>query len=204
MGQKFSQVGKKILSVAGAVAKAVPNVVEGALEGAGTGTAIEPGIGTVLGGIGGGLMRGIGEISPIIDAVKGNSQDTPLKPEHLANVISDGANAVQSAAKLKQLLPQQHQDKLDNAIANAANGKIAQNVVKTGKFAAATAGHVLNQVYKGKVRPDAAERLFSPVMDQARAMLSPQERQELRAQREVAYMANLNPVQAAPPVAVEA
>jgi hypothetical protein len=176
------------------VAKSIPDVVQGALEGGALGSTVAPGPGTILGGIGGGLMKGISHISDVVDAVKGNSQSVPLQPEHLANVLSDGYHAVQSASQLKQLLPQQHQDKLNSAIQSATNGKIAQGIVKTGKFANAVANHTLSQVYKGKVKPDAAERLFSPGMEQAKSLLSPLQRQELKDQRSVAYMANLNPV----------
>jgi hypothetical protein len=203
MGQKFSNVAGKVLSGVSAVAKAVPSVVQGALEGSAVGSTVAPGIGTVLGGIGGGLTKAVSHISDVVDAVKGNSQDVPLKPEHLANALTDGYHAVQSASQLKHLLPQQHQDKLDAAIQSAANGKIAQGLVQTGKFANATAKGVLANVYKGKVAPDAAEHMFSPTMEHAKTLISPMQQKELKDQRSVAYMANLNPVQPQP-IPVEA
>lgn len=200
MGQKFSAIGHKVLSVAGAVARSIPDVIQGSLAGAATGSAVAPGVGTLLGGLGGGLMKGISHISDVVDAVKGNSQDVPLKPEHLANTLTDGYHAIQSASQLKQLLPQAHQDKLASALASASEGKIAKNVVQTGKFAAATAKHVLGQVYKGKVSPAASESIYSPTMEHAKTMISPTQQMELKNQRAVAHMSAMNPT----PIPVEA
>lgn len=196
MGQKASVIGSKILSGISAVAKAVPDVISGTLEGGALGTAALPGLGTVLGGVGGGLMKGISHISDVVDAVKGNGQTVPFQPEHVANTLSDGWHAVQSAGQLKQLLPEQHQTKLEQALASASQGKIAQGISQTGKFATSAANQLLLNMYKGKTRHDQLEKVHSPSLQQVKAMISPAQRKELGDQRSVAHMAELIPVSA--------
>lgn len=183
----LKRVGMGILRTLGQAPQIMSDIASSGASGALAGSALGP-EGSIAGLIGGGTVGALKNLHQIIGNFSGMSQSVPMKMPDVAS-ITGGLNSVASSVgKLHSALPQGAKNQVADVLNNAPYGKTA---VQLGQFSKGVSSGILNSVFKGQVRPDHLERLYSGVRNMTQQTLSDPKKQELAVDRSHAHVANL-------------